>query len=149
MARRSGDSPSLRDGDRASPRAGRTHARSPLGRLTGSSRPAGAGGTPAPIAGDRPLKAHFTKNGCAVRSAYIMLGRLSTTSTSGGYSLRLGYCDRPDRPLSAPGGRPGDRGRERVRTTARSGAANGSDGLHASTDGRADADLPTDAHAVG
>src|SRR5207253_5165144 len=36
----------------------------------GSSRPAGAGGKPAPIAPDRPLKTHFTKNGCDVRSAY-------------------------------------------------------------------------------
>src|SRR5256712_11824108 len=61
--RRSEGSPLLRGADRGWPPAGHTPARSRPGKLTGSSRPAGAGETPAPIAGDRPLKTHFTKNG--------------------------------------------------------------------------------------
>src|SRR2546428_1099840 len=61
--RRSEEWPLLRGADRGWPPAGHTPARSRPGKLTGSSRPAGAGEIPAPIAGDRPLKAHFTKNG--------------------------------------------------------------------------------------
>src|SRR5207249_4634060 len=112
---RSEDSPLLRGAGRGWQRAGHTPARSHPGRLTGNSRPAGAGEKPAPIAVDRPLKTHFTKNGCAVRSAYRMLGCLSTNSTAGRYSRRLGPVVWTLDPLR--GARPSHRhrGRERLR----------------------------------
>src|SRR5207248_7460241 len=87
--RKNGGSLSPPDGGTAWRRAAHTHARSPLGTLTGSSRPAGAGGKPAPIADDRPLTTHFTKNGGDVRSAYRAAACLSTKSTAQRLSITL------------------------------------------------------------